>query len=140
MWDTMLSNPWKSPERGTKILLWGYSNHNELNNMLIELIKRLIVIITRLIKLINRFIVIFNKLTELFNRPSEFIIRLTTLFNRVIMLIHGLTKLINRLVVSLRDLIPTLIFLWLYYFISWFSKNQYDQEKVVLTSEINLSL
>ena len=99
------------------ILLRGYCNHIELNNVLIEFIKRLIVIINRLIKFINRFIMPFDKLTELFNRLSEFIIRLITLSNVVIML-----------VVRLNDLILTLIFLWLCYFIFWLSKNQYDEE------------
>ena len=65
-----------------------YCNHNELNDMLIEFIKRLIVLINRLI--------------ELFDMLGEFI---TAFF------INGLIQLIDRLVIGLNELILTLTFL-----------------------------
>ena len=51
-----------------------------------------------------------KRLAELFDMLGEFI---TALF------INGLIELIDRLVIGLNELILTLTFLWLRYFISW---------------------
>ena len=75
--------------KGThRIPLRDYCNCIELNNMLIELIKRLIVLINGLIKLM----VLFNRF-------------ITALF------INGLIKLVDGLVIGLNELILTLTFL-----------------------------
>ena len=83
--------------------------------MLVGLIKRLVVLINRLIILINSLI---------------------SFFNRVIMLINGLTEFIDRLVIRLNDLILTLVFLWLSYFIPWSSKDQCDQGAAIARNNL----